>query len=108
MNLNQFTGTIPRKIKVKQCQAPPPQRLLRKVDKIFVSSLTAQLKADPTGPGVPPLAMLWTEGSIDSFKEDLAQQYTYEVIGGLHSVEARKRLLEDHPGKDIQCIFSSF
>ena len=89
------------KVNIAQCQIPPPQRLLRKVDEIFVERLKDQLKADPTGPGVPPLALLCIdETTTERFREDLIQQYRYEVLGGLHSVEARKKLLEDHPGND--------
>ena len=84
---------------IEQCQIPPQQRLLRKVDEIFVERLKDQLEADPTGPGVPPLALLCIdETSTERFREDLVQQYRYEVLGGLHSVEARKKLLKDYPG----------
>ena len=94
--------TIPLKVQIKHCLTPPPQRLLRKVDDLFVASLKDQLKTDPTGPGVPPLALLCIEEkNKEKFRRDLAEQYTYEVIGGLHSVEARKRLLKDHSGRDI-------
>ena len=88
------------KVSIEQCQIPPPQRLLQKVDEIFVESLKDQLKAEPTEPGVPLLALLCiVETSTERFREDLVQQYRYEVLGGLHSVEARK-LLEDYPGND--------
>jgi hypothetical protein len=94
--------TIPLKVQIKQCQTPPPQCLLRKVDDLFVASRKDQLKTDPTGPGVPPLALLCIEEkNKEKFRRDLAEQYTYEVIGGLHSVEARKRLLKDHSCRDI-------
>ena len=54
-----------------------------------------------TGPGVPKLALLCIdETSTERFREDLIQQYRYELLGGLHSVEARKKLLEDYPGND--------
>ena len=31
------------KVSIEQCQIPPPQRLLQKVDEIFVESLKDQL-----------------------------------------------------------------
>ena len=71
------------KVSIEQCQIPPLQRLLQKVDEIFVESLKDQLKAEPTGPGVPPLALLCIdETSTERFREDLVQQYRYEVLRG--------------------------
>lgn len=88
-------------MKVSQLEAPPSQRLLRRVDQHFVDSLTSQLHKDPAAPGVPPLALLCKEEKDKAkFREDLVAQYSYEVIGGLHSVEARKQVLLESPGKD--------
>ena len=94
-----ITGSIPVKIPVKNCKPPPDERLLRKIDDVFVTSLQEQLKRDPTGPGVPPLAVFCKDvAKCDDFIPHLSTQYTYEVIGGLHSVTARKQILKEHPG----------
>ena len=44
-------------ISVSVMDEPPPSRLLRKVDTIFVDNLKDRLQNDPTCPGVPPLAV---------------------------------------------------
>ena len=87
-------------IPTAKCRAPPPERLLRRIDNNFVKCLLEQIKRDPTAPGVPPLALLCTDISCcEDFIPHLSEQYTYEVIGGLHTVTARKQLLLDNPGK---------
>lgn len=43
---------------VRNLDEPSPSRLLRKVDEVFVESLKKRLLEDPTGPGVPPLAVV--------------------------------------------------
>ena len=105
---------MPLKVKVEQLEAPHLQRLLRRVNDCFVESLKLKLQQDPTGPGVPPLALLCKEErDKEKFREDLSGQYKFAVIGGLHSVEARKRLSEEYPGEVImhlvtvymQCMF---
>ena len=106
-------GDIPLKVKMEQLEAPPLERLLRKVDECFVESLKLKLQQDPTGPGVPPLALLCKEEKDkEKFRVDLSGQYKFEVIGGLHSVEARKRLVEEYPGEgfdsdSIHALFPS-
>ena len=87
---------------MEQLEAPPLQRLLRRVDECFVESLKLKLQEDPTGPGVPPLALLCKEEKDKTkFRADLSGQYKFEVLGGLHSVEARKHLVEEYPGEGI-------
>ena len=93
------------KIPIAKCKAPPKERLLRKVDEIFVSSLKEQLKSDPIGPGVPPVALLCTDVvCCEEFSLRLTPQYSYEVLGGLHSITAKRQLLEEYPGITRQVI----
>ena len=55
---------------------------------------------DPAAPGIPPLALLCTTvPQAPLFVENLKDQYSYEVLGGLHTVTARKELLDEMPGK---------
>ena len=72
------------------------------MDECFVESLKLKLQEDLTGPGVPPLALLCEEEKDKTkFPADLSGRYKFEVIGGLHSVEARKHLVDEYPGKGI-------
>ena len=57
------------------------------------------MRSDPVAPGTPPLALHCIDVSKkEDFLEHLAGQYTYEVLGGMHTVAARKELLEEVPG----------
>ena len=81
---------------------PAPSRLLRKVDSVFVESLKLRLKQDPSGPGVPPLAV----ACKDVIKKDLFQQrhkdvHQYDVLGGLHGAKPRQALLAEHPEEAV-------
>ena len=60
------------------------------------------MKEDPIAPGVPPLALhcIDVPKKVD-FLPHLANQYSYEVLGGLHTVTARKELLKEIPGIDF-------
>ena len=58
---------------------------------------------DPAAPGIPPLALLCTDvAAKNSFLPHLKDQYKYEVLGGLHTVTARKELLEEIPGTIVK------
>ena len=50
------------------------------------------------GPGVAPLALLWKPSTPEQeFKEHLIDQYKFEVLGGAHTIAARKELLVEAP-----------
>ena len=81
---------------VKNLEEPPPSRLLRKVDDIFVASLKKRLLEDPSGIGTSPLAVVCKDvDRTDQFQERLKSVYKYEVQGGLHSTKARQSLLSE-------------
>lgn len=81
---------------VKNLEEPPPSRLLRKVDAIFVSSLKMRLLEDPSGIGAAPLAVVCKDvEKKEQFQERLKSVYKYEVQGGLHGAKARQCLLSD-------------
>ena len=58
------------------------------------------MRDDPLAPGVAPLALLCHKDYVDEkwkFKVNLSNQYKYEVLGGLHTITARKQLLAEVP-----------
>ena len=81
-------------IKVSACKLPSPERLLRKLDGTFVKGLKARMKADLIAPGIPPLALQCTDiARKEDFLPHLANQYSYEVQGGLHTISTKKRVI---------------
>lgn len=85
-------------IPVRNTVEPPPCWLLRRLDARFVEALTSRIAADPSGPGVPPLAVVCKDVDEKSkFREHLKDIYKYEVHGGTHSRAARLALLEEKP-----------
>ena len=100
-----YAANTPFDIKVLCCCVPKEERLLRKLDTNFVKGLKARMRADPVAPGIPPLALHCIDVSKkEDFLEHLAGQYAYEVLGGMHTVVARKELLEEVPG--IYCQYT--
>jgi hypothetical protein len=96
------TGNTPIEIKITNCQEPTYERLLRKLDGRFLRALKERMKADPIAPGIPPLALHCISVSTKSdFLPHLVNQYKFEVLGGLHSITAKKELLEEMPGHSI-------
>jgi hypothetical protein len=93
---------------------PPKERLLRKVDALFLQSLTKRIKEDPSGVGIPPLAVMCTNISQPSkFEERLKDVYKYEVHGGIHSYTARQQLISEgwleathRVWSDVYCVMS--
>lgn len=92
-------------IPVKNCDEPAPFRLLRKVDGVFVKALKNRLKEDPSGIGIPPLAVVCKDiQTLPLFQERLKDVYRYEVQGGLHGVIARQELnSEGHKLDMVSC-----
>lgn len=81
---------------------PAQSRLLRKVDSVFVEGLKMRLKEDPSGPGVPPLAIACKDvGKKEVFQHRHKDVYNYEVLGGLHGAKARQALLTEHPEETV-------
>ena len=94
-----FAGNTPIEIKITNCQEPTYERLLRKLDGRLLRALKERMKADPIAPGIPPLALHCISVSTKSdFLPHLVNQYKFEVLGGLHSITAKKELLEEMPG----------
>lgn len=48
-------------------------RLIRKLDNTFVNNLKKRIPADPSGPGVPPVAVLCV--GVDDFSERYKDSY---------------------------------
>ena len=91
-------------IKVATCNAPVNvARQLRQIDEHFVKTLKKHMIHDPAAPGVSPLALLCVDvQDVAHYKLHLKNQYSYEVLGGLHSITAKKQLMDEMPG-----LFSS-
>ena len=66
---------------------------------LLIKGLKVCMCSDPVAPGTPPLPLHCIDVSKkEDFLEHLAGQYTYEVLGGMHTVAARKELLEEVTG----------
>jgi hypothetical protein len=113
----------PIEIPVNQCREPTSARLLRKVDHRFVEELKRRMLEDPSAPGVSPLALLCYKKkkevvrvlfyliitpytfiwhcshtqSKNKFLMHLVGEYTYKVLGGLHTLVAKKELHNEKP-----------
>ena len=74
-------------------------RLIRKLDNTFVNNLKKCILADPSGPGVPPVAVLCV--GVDDFSERYKDSYRYEVLGGQHTAAAKAELLKENPGNSL-------
>ena len=95
----QIAGNMPFEVKVIRCEIPTEGRLLRRLDTNFIKGLKLRMHSDPVAPGTPPLALHYRDISKkEDFLKHLAGQYTYEVLGGMHTIAARKELLEEEPG----------
>ena len=68
--------------------------LIRGIDETFLATLKERIKQDPSGPGVPPLAVLC---KTSNFSESLLAVYKYEILGGQHTAIAKQQLSKEHP-----------
>ncbi len=79
---------------------PPPKksRLLREVDGTFLTHLKKKMEADPAALGACPMAVLCKDvDDPDNFVKRRKDVYTYEVLGGLHSLLAKSQLTMEQP-----------
>ena len=76
-------------------------RLIRKLDTTFVNNLKKRIMADPSGPGVPPIAVLCVGVDKDTFSERYKDSYRYKVLGGQHTAAAKAELLKENPGNPL-------
>ena len=60
-----------------------------------MSNLKKRILEDPSGPSVPPVAVLCIGVDKESFSERYKESYRYEVLGGQHTVA---ELLRENPG----------
>ena len=82
-------------------------RLIRKLDTTFLKNLKKRIKDDPSGPGVPPVAVLCIDvQQKEDFSERLKESYKYEVLGGQHTTAAKAELYHDNPNNlcTIKCL----
>lgn len=73
-------------------------RLIRSLDEQFLRNLVEKMENDPSGPGVPPIAVSCTDvDETGAFAERLKDVYKYEVLGGQHTSAARTQLNKKYP-----------
>ena len=66
--------------------------------KLTTFLLKLRLIEDPSGPGVPPLAVTCRDVTKkEAFQQRHKGVYQYEVLGWLHGAKARQALLSEHP-----------
>lgn len=84
---------------ISQLVPPPKQsRLLREADPTFLSNLKQRMVGDPAAPGACPMAVLCKDmEEPEGFNAKHKNVYTYEVLGGLHSLIAKTQLSMEHP-----------
>ena len=67
-----------------------------------MNNLKKGIKEDPSGPGVPPVAVLCIDVQHkDDFSERLKESYKYEVLRGQHTTAAKADLLHDNPNSNL-------
>ena len=74
-------------------------RLLRPIDTIFVDSLKAAMKANPST-DVAPIVGMVTLDEGEEFREEKKESYQYETLGGNNS---RAALQVEDCVKSIHC-----
>ena len=87
-----FRVPISQKIKL-----PKKSRLLQETDEVFITNLKAKMVLNPSTPGAITMAILCKDVSFTSFNEKHLNVYKYEVLGGLHSFQAKLELTKEHP-----------
>ena len=73
---------------------PRPTRLLRPVDPVFVDTLKAHMKRNPSR-DVTPIVELVQLQDGEEFLADRKESYLYETLGGNNSRVALQELLEE-------------
>jgi len=77
-------------------------RLIRSLDRHFLENLKQKIASDPSGPGVPPAAVLCIHVQEKTqFSERLKDVYKYEVLGGQHTSAARAELHAESPDNPL-------
>ena len=72
------------------------------MDSVFLKELKKKIAKDPSGPGVPPVAVLCTSvQEVSQFSNRLRKVYKYEVLGGQHSSTARAELYKEYPDNSM-------
>ena len=72
---------------------------IRETNKLHVQNLKKKMKINPHATVVPFIVMVDPDecSKLEDFNVRKHNQYNYFVIGGSHSVEARKQLVREHP-----------
>ena len=73
---------------------PAPSRLLRPVDPVFVDTLKAHMKRNPSRDVTPIVGLVQLQNG-EEFQEDRKEGYLYETLGGNNSRVAMQELLKE-------------
>ncbi len=80
------------------CRPPRETHLLRQADPTFIRNLKVKMIQDPSAPGVTPMAVLCKDvRAVTEFAHKYKDVYNYEVLGGLHTLMAKRQLCEEYP-----------
>ena len=78
-------------------QFPAMQRLIRKVDELFLSQLIINMEKHPNGACKPLFLLVRDLKSKADFNSNEVNSYKYEVLAGTHNVLAAISLSEKYP-----------
>ncbi|CAB4000011.1 Hypothetical predicted protein, partial [Paramuricea clavata] len=84
-------------VPVGKIELPPADRMIRKVDEIFLAQLKANMESNPNGSYEPLYLLVKDLDRTENFSKSCIDSYHYEVLGGTHNLLATKQLLEKHP-----------
>ena len=84
-----------------QVQLPPMQRMIRKVDELFLSQLIINMEKHPNGAYEPLFLLVKDLKSKVDFNSNEVNSYKYEVLAGTHNVLAAISLSEKYPEESM-------
>ncbi|XP_028418166.1 uncharacterized protein LOC114544666 [Dendronephthya gigantea] len=87
-------------VPVGNIELPPADRMIRKVDEIFLAQLKANMESNPNGSYEPLYLLVKGLNRKENFSKSDVSSYQYEVLGGTHNLLATKQLLEKHPDSE--------
>ena len=86
---------------VSQIDLPPPTRMIRRVEDVFLAQLQVNMEKNPNGSYEPLYLYVKDLETKLEFSVNNLNEYRYEVLGGTHNVLATKKLFEKHPDQKI-------
>ncbi|XP_028419073.1 uncharacterized protein LOC114544709 [Dendronephthya gigantea] len=87
-------------VPVGNIELPPADRMIRKVDEIFLAQLKENMESNPNGSYEPLYLLVKGLNRKENISKSDVSSYQYEVLGGTHNLLATKQLLEKHPDSE--------